>query len=125
MSSSRKIAQVVFGNKDFFMSVSLDKWLKERGKIFGDIIGAILLVKSNPSDTDEEALMTKTVGSGLTASGTDYIVETESTDFGVGKLVSGKTYGMYFGVKLTGETSYREIILKVPTLKVLSDGIRG
>ena len=126
MSSSRQIAQVIYGNTDFFMSISLKAWLKERSKVSTDITEATLLVKSNPSDLDVDALMTKVIeAGGITVSGDDYLIETISTDFGTDKLVSGKTYGMYFGVKFSGDTSFREIILKVPSLKILSDGIRG
>lgn len=124
MSYKSKAAQVIYGNNDFFMSISLTSWLKERAKTSTDVIGATLLVKSNPSDLDSAALMSKTLDAGITKSGDDYLVETESADFGTDKLMKDTTYGMYFGVKFTGDTSFREIILKVPSLRVLSDGIR-
>ena len=124
MSSSKK-AEVFYENSDYFMSIDVGKWLSKRGKVFADITNAILVVKNNATDADVDALMTNTIGSGLLVASDKYLVSTSSTDFGVGKLQAGKTYRMYFGIKFSGDTNYREVPLEVPKLSILQDGIRA
>lgn len=117
--------KVINGNSDYFMSVDLSVWLDDREKLPADVTEASLMAKTLPTDDDVDAKLSKTLGSGITLSGTEFLVASLSTDFGTGLLEVGVEYFLFFGVKFSGDTSFREVFLSDNCLIVTQDGIRA
>jgi len=119
---------------DSFM-LNVGSFLESREIILSDLTDATYMVKSSDEDTDEEALATLTLASGLTpVSGAtraeDQIaVQFGSSDFGTGKLeiTNGirNAYYVGFGIKTAGDLKYLEATLSDDRLEIMQDFIRG
>lgn len=107
----------------------LGTFLTDRGLSDDDITAAVMYVKEELTDTDEAALVSKSIaGETITiaADGNALQVSISSTDFGTGKMEIGGTYYVGIGLTVTGYSGvYLEPILKDNQVTVTQDLIRS
>lgn len=107
----------------------LGTFLTDRGLSDSDITAAVMYVKEELTDTDEAALVSKSIaGETITiaADGNALQVSISSTDFGTGKMEIGGTYYVGIGLTVTGYSGvYLEPILKDNQVTVTQDLIRS
>lgn len=107
--------------------VRIGDFIEPRGILLDDITEATFMVKAAKADTDASALVTLTLGAGLTLE--PGISESEATlnvqfqtgDFGTGKLETSNRYYTGMGIKKAGWTKFLEIRLADDRLKILPD----
>ena len=111
---------ITFENED---SISLDL------SKFHSLVDVAYVVKATRADSDEEAKVFKKLsdddGSIENNGDGTYDVNFVAADFGDNNLKSDTTYSVYVGIKVTGQTKFKEIGLNDEELTVKADGIRA
>jgi hypothetical protein len=108
------------GETQIGVTADLSTYFTSVGKVVGDVTDSIFMIKLDPSVTDIEANYQTT---GLSFNGD--IATAYVSDFT--NLVANTEYSIAFGIKFTGDTTYREVPLTNFTSKLLitQDLIRG
>ena len=113
-------------------SIALNDFLSSRSIAVGDLTDVIFAVKNTSDDTDENALVTKTLGLGVTVvedvvNGDSLAITLAYSDYGVGKLEMGKSYLIGVGFKTVTHTKWLEAhwASGPPILKITQDFFRG
>lgn len=122
-----------FENVNDTFSIDVGTFLSNRSILIASVTGAIYMVKTLRTDTDANALVTLTIGSGITmvpAAGTDpdlAVIQFGASDFGVGALeitdATNLQYFTGFGIKIAGYTTFLEADLEDDRLIIVSDFI--
>lgn len=122
-----------YDNVSDAFSIRIGEFILARGIILDDILEAQYLVKIRKSDTDAAALVTLTLGSGLTkvvAGGEELetlTVQFSATDFDAGKLditeCITEPYYAGLGIKTSGMLKFLEIDLVDDRLEIVQDFI--
>lgn len=112
-------------NDSFSMRVG--DFISPRGILLADITEATYMVKERMSDSDATAIVTLTLGAGLTLVAGDteadatLRVQFQDGNFGPGKLEINKRYYAGFGIKAVGWSKFLEIRLEDNRIKILAD----
>ena len=122
-----------YDNVSDAFSIRIGEFILARGIILDDILEAQYLVKVRKSDADASALVTLTLGSGLTkvVSGGEELetltVQFSDTDFDAGKLditeCITEPYYAGLGIKTSGMLKFLEIDLVDDRLEIVQDFI--
>jgi len=107
--------------------VTLTDLLTRNEKSFSDVTDVIFFIKANATDTDESALVTKTVGTGITIAADTIEIQITGTDYGTGKLMGKNVYLLCFGIEFNSSGEYIEDYdpLFKRTIEILRDKIRA
>lgn len=117
----------VYDDSNDSFAIKIGEFTAPRGIDLDDITEAVYMVKNNKTDDDVAALVTLTLGSGITklagATETDakLKVKFSASDFGTGKLELGTRYYAGVGIKTATMTKFLEIILKDDRLMLSQD----
>ena len=119
-----------YDNIDSSFTLAIGPFIVARGILLTDITEATYMVKEATTDADVDALVTLTLGAGLTsvAGATEadatLAVSFSSGDYGTGALeAAGALYHTGLGIKVAGMTKFLEIGLDDNRLKIVPDFI--
>jgi len=107
--------------------VRIGDFIEPRGILLADITEVTYMVKAAKADADVDALVTLTIGAGLTllAKATEsealLNVQFQTGNFGTGKLETNNRYYTGIGIKKAGWSKFLEIRLDEDRLKILPD----
>lgn len=118
---------ITFDNPTLIV-ITLNRLSEDNGKTFSDITDVKYMFKRNASDTDGDAVFSKTLGSGITLANDKINVNILKSDYGLGKIESGKgDYLICLGVEFnnSGEFIEDKDHDKKNRVTVFSDKIRS
>ena len=119
----------LFDNTQDTFSINIGDFIVARSILLADITEATFLVKTSRCDEDVNAVVTLTLGSGLTKSAgatesdARLIAQFSSSDFGAGKLEVNLNFLTGVGIKTVSMTKFLEIPLVDSTLRITQDFI--
>ncbi len=90
-------------------SFSLAATLSALSIVMDDITEAVFLVKIDPADTDDLALVNKTLSAGVAKGSTTLDVTLALSDYGSGKIESNEIYFIGLGIKTSSITEFYEV----------------
>lgn len=82
--------------------------LVHQNKLFSDITDSLFMIKLNPEDKDEDALVSKTLSSGITLNIDDQTIEIQLVKEDYKNLRVGVDYLMCFSVEFSDDGNYIE-----------------
>lgn len=108
-------------------TLNIAPFIISRNILLDDITEAIYMVKVSSADADSDALVTKTLGDGLTkVAGTtaeEDVITVQFSDADFLAMSLNEDYFVGFGIKIAGLTKYIEICLQDNRLRVIPDFI--
>lgn len=116
--------QFKFDNIYDTIDFDISEYLTKYSKLYTDVTDIYFCIKTNLTDTDENALYSVTMGTDASIASSG-IISIKINSFT--NLVIGSEYPIALGIKFSGDTKYREMLLNknVSTISILQDGIRG